>query len=297
MADVAARARPVPVRRARRRNLNKAGRNTVIYLCLFAYAAITLVPFAWMVLTSFKETGDVFRVPPTFVPTMLLGEDPFQNYREVLTRYSFARYALNSLIVAGTAALGQLVTCSLAGFAFARMRFRGSNLLFAVVLATMLVPVEITIIPEFLLMVRLGWLDSYLPLIVPSLMIGAFGTFLLTEFFKTVPRELEDAAVIDGASPFGVYLRIFLPLSGPALASLFVIAFITNWNELLRAVLYISSSSLRTLPLGLTALQGQYESRWTLLMAGAVVSVLPMILVYIAAQKYIVRGFVTSGLK
>ncbi|MEX2542150.1 MAG: carbohydrate ABC transporter permease [Trueperaceae bacterium] len=297
MADVAAPLRTRATVRHRDKGMRKARRGLVVYLFLFAYAVITLVPFAWMVLTSFKEPGDVFRVPPTVSPTLLYGEEPFQNYREVLTRYSFARYLLNSLFVAGTAALGQLVTCSLAGFAFARMHFRGKNILFALVLATMLVPTEITIIPEFLLMVRLGWLDTYLPLIVPSLMIGAFGTFLLTEFFKTVPRELEDAAVIDGATPFGAYLRIFLPLAGPALASLFVIAFITNWNELLRAVLYISDSDLRTLPLGLTALQGQYESRWTLLMAGAVVSVLPMILVYLAAQKYIVRGFVSSGLK
>jgi multiple sugar transport system permease protein len=297
MADATAPARPVDLRAPSRQRLGRLQRRLAIYLFLVIYAVITLVPFAWMVLTSFKEPGDVFRIPPTFTPTLLYGEEPFQNYREVLTRYSFARYALNSLFVAATAALGQLVTCSLAGFAFARMVFRGKNLLFALVLGTMLVPTEITIIPEFLLMVRLGWLDTYLPLIVPSLMIGAFGTFLLTEFFKTVPRELEDAAVIDGASPFGAYLRIFLPLAGPALASLFVIAFITNWNELLRAVLYISDSSLRTLPLGLTALQGQYESRWTLLMAGAVVSVLPMILVYLAAQKYIVRGFITTGLK
>ncbi|MEX2542885.1 MAG: carbohydrate ABC transporter permease [Trueperaceae bacterium] len=297
MADTIAQPQHQQVTRSRGRRQGKAPRTAVIYLFLLTYAAITLIPFAWMVLTSFKEPGDVFRVPPTLTPSLLFGDDPLQNYREVLTRYSFARYALNSLFVAGSAALGQLVTCSLAGFAFARMHFRGKHVLFALVLATMLVPTEITIIPEFLLMVRLGWLDTYLPLIVPSLMIGAFGTFLLTEFFKTVPEELEDAAVIDGASPFGAYLRIFLPLAGPALASLFVIAFITNWNELLRAVLYISDSSLRTLPLGLTALQGQYESRWTLLMAGAVVSVLPMVLVYLAAQKYIVRGFITSGIK
>lgn len=297
MADaVTPRQEVVPARRVGSRTA-KARRTVLIYVFLVAYSLVTLVPFAWMVLTSFKEAGDVFRVPPTLVPSLLFSGEPFQNYREVLTRYSFARYALNSLFVAGTAALGQLVTCSLAGYAFARMNFRGKNFLFAVVLGTMLVPVEITIIPEFLLMVRLGWLDSYLPLIVPSLMIGAFGTFLLTEFFKTIPSELEDAAVIDGASPFGAYLRIFLPLARPALASLFVIAFITNWNELLRAVLYISDSSLRTLPLALTALQGQYEARWTLLMAGAVVSVLPMILVYLAAQKHIVRGFVSSGLK
>lgn len=270
---------------------------TLSYAALFAYGAFTIVPFAWMAITSFKPPGDVFQVPPQFVPVLLFGETPFANYREILTRFSFDRYLLNSAFVASTAALGQLVTCSLAGFAFARLKFPGRSTLFAVVLLTMLVPVEVTIIPEFLLMVRLGWLDTYLPLIVPSLMIGAFGTFLLSEFFQTVPRDLEDAATIDGAGVFGVYWYIFMPAARPALASLFVISFITNWNELLRAVLYVSKSNLRTVPLGLTALQGQYESSWTLLMAGSVLSIVPMIVVYLAAQRHIVRGFITSGLK
>jgi len=270
---------------------------TLSYLALLTYGFITIVPFAWMLITSFKPPGDVFEIPPQFVPTLLFSDAPFENYREILTRFKFGRYLLNSAFVSTTAALGQLVTCSLAGFAFARLRFRGRNLLFAIVLLTMLVPVEVTIIPEFLLMVRLGWLDTYLPLIVPSLMIGAFGTFLLSEFFQTVPRDLEDAATLDGAGVFGVFWHVFLPAARPALASLFVIAFITNWNELLRAVLYVSKSDLRTVPLGLTALQGQYESSWTLLMAGSVLSILPMILVYLAAQRHIVRGFVTSGLK
>lgn len=269
----------------------------LIYFFLLVYAATTLLPFFWMVVTSFKEPSDVFRIPPDLTPHLLFSDAPFQNYTEILTRFDFGRYTLNSLFVATTAALGQLVTCSLAGFAFARMAFPAKNLIFGAVLLTMLVPIEVTIIPEFLLMLRLGWLDTYLPLIVPSLMIGAFGTFLLTEFFKTVPDELEDAATIDGASPFGIYRHVFLPLARPALASLFVIAFITNWNELLRPVLYISDSDLRTLPLGLITLQGQYESNWTLLMAGSVIAILPMVLVYLAAQKYIVRGFITSGLK
>ncbi|HUX20160.1 MAG TPA: carbohydrate ABC transporter permease, partial [Spirochaetia bacterium] len=131
----------------------------------------------------------------------------------------------------------------------------------------------------------------------PSLMIGAFGTFMLNEFFKTLPKSLEEAATIDGALAFSIFWRVFLPLSRPVLVSLFVIAFIDNWNELLRPVLYISTSDLRTIPLGLISLQGQYESEWTLLMAGSIISILPMILVYLAAQKYIVQGFVTSGLK
>ena len=304
MADVDLEAQvvqaepPMPLRKARRRKQWGAfARNAVTYVFLLGFAFLTLFPFLWMVITSFKLPGDVFRIPPSFNPSLLWTDTPFANYREVLFEFDFLRYALNSLFVATTAATGQLVTCSLAGFAFARMRFPLQNILFGALIFTLLVPIEVTIIPEFLLMVRLGWLDTYLPLIVPSLMVGAFGTFLLTEYFKTIPKGLEDAATIDGASPFQIYLRIFLPLALPALASLFVIAFITNWNELLRPVLYISDSDLRTLPLGLTALQGQYESSWTLLMAGSIISILPMILVYMAAQKYIIRGFISSGLK
>ncbi len=285
------------LRTRRRKRVSSLLSNTLSYGFLLAFAFLTLFPFFWMLITSFKLPGDVFRLPPDLRPSLLWTDTPFANYSQVLFQFDFLRYAGNSLFVATTAATGQLVTCSLAGFAFARMRFPLKSVLFAALIFTLLIPVEVTIIPEFLLMVRLGWLDTYLPLIVPSLMVGAFGTFLLTEYFKTVPASLEEAATIDGASPFAIYRHIFLPLATPALASLFVIAFITNWNELLRPVLYISDRNLRTLPLGLTTLQGQYESSWTLLMAGSIISILPMILVYLAAQKYIIRGFMSSGIK
>lgn len=269
----------------------------LLYVMLCAAGVLTMFPFFWMLLTSFKLPGDVFKIPPSFVPTKLFSSTPFGNYTDLITKFSFARYLLNSVFVSSAASVGQLVTCSLAGFAFARMRFPARGLLFGALIFTMFVPTEVAIIPEFLLMVKLGWLDTYLPLIIPSLMIGAFGTFMLTEFFRTVPRSLEEAATIDGARPFSIYWNLFLPLSLPVLASLFVIAFIDNWNQLLRPVLYISSNDLRTIPLGLISLQGQYQSQWTLLMAGSIVSITPMIIIYLAAQKYIVQGFVTSGLK
>jgi multiple sugar transport system permease protein len=297
MANAPTPLAPESARWQRRKRIAALVSNTFIYAFLLAFAFLTLFPFFWMLLTSFKVPGDVFRLPPSFVPSMLLSETPFANYREVLFRFDFLRYAGNSLLVATTAASGQLVTCSLAGFAFARMAFPLKNYLFGALIFTLLIPIEVTIIPEFLLMMRLGWLNSYLPLIVPSLMVGAFGTFLMTEFFKTFPPSLEEAATIDGASAFAIYRLIYLPLATPALASLFVVAFITNWNELLRPVLYISNRNLRTLPLGLTALQGQYESSWTLLMAGSIISILPMIVVYLLAQKYIIRGFLSSGIK
>jgi multiple sugar transport system permease protein len=218
-------------------------------------------------------------------------------YTKVLTKYNFLRYTLNSFIVAGLAAVGQLMTASLAGFAFARMKFKGSALLFGILLATTMIPAEVVIIPEFLLMSRLNWLDTYLPLIVPSFLVGTFGTFMLREFFASIPDELVEAALLDGASTFRIYASIFLPLSMPAMTTLFLIAFIHNWNDLLRPVLYISSSDLRTITVGLTTFQNEYGAQWNLLLAGAVISILPLLAVYILAQRYIVEGIATTGLK
>lgn len=272
-------------------------RRRAIYLVLAAVALVTLFPFIWMLITSFKSPGALFRLPPSFAPDLLFSDEPFSNYAVVLGQRNFLRYALNSSIVAGSAAAGQLLTCSLAGFAFARFDFAGKRILFAVLIATLFIPNEVTIIPEFLLMSRLNWLDTWAPLIVPSLLVGAFGTFLLTEYFKTIPPDYEEAARLDGANALQIYWHVFLPMARPALASLFVIAFINNWNELLRPVLYISSPELRTLPLALMAFETQYEADWTRLMAGAVISILPLIGIYLAAQKHIVRGFIASGIR
>lgn len=272
-------------------------RRSLLYLLLLLIGFVTVFPFFWMVLTTFKSRGALFAIPPTLVPDKLFKPGMWDNYILVLTEYNFARYTFNSFFVSLMDALGQIITCSLAGFAFARLQFRGKDLIFAVLLATMMIPVEVTIIPEFLLMSKIGWVDTYLPLIVPSFLAGAFGTFMLREFFAGIPRDLEDAATIDGASVFRIYRSIFLPLSMPALVTLFVIAFINNWNQLLRPVLYISRPSMRTLPLGLTTFMGQYEARWDLLLAGSVISILPLLLVYIAVQRYIIEGIATTGLK
>jgi multiple sugar transport system permease protein len=205
------------------------------------------------------------------------------------------------------AGLGQLVTSSLAGFAFARMEFRGKNVLFATLLFTAFVPDEVTIIPEYLMGARLfdpfmeffgsAWMDTYYPLIIPSFMVGTFGTFLMREFFATIPVELEEAAVIDGAGTFRIYWQIFVPLSGPVMTTLFLIAFINNWNALLRPVLYISNRDLRTITMGLTQFQNDFGAQWHLLLTGSVLSVLPLIVLYIFLQRYIVQGMATTGLK
>ncbi len=294
------------VRVKRQAMLLSISRKTLLYILLTVFAIFTIFPFVWMLSTSFKSPRAVFALPPQLMPDRLFQPDMFDNYVEVLTEHSFVRYTLNSFYVATMAAIGQLITSSLAGFAFARLEFRGKNVLFALLLSTSFIPIEVSIIPEFLMGAKIfdplldpigGWLDTFAPLIIPSFMVGSFGTFLMREFFSTVPKELEEAAVIDGATTFRIYRSVFLPLSKPAMTTLFLIAFINNWNALLRPVLYISTDYLRTLPIGLTTFQGEYEAQWNLSMAASVIAVLPLIVVYIFAQRYIVEGIATTGLK
>lgn len=272
-------------------------RSLFAYLLLTIIALTTVFPFLWMIATTFKSRGAIFSLPPTLYPDLLFKPGMWDSYVQVLTKYNFLRYSANSFFVAGMAALGQLITASLAGFAFARMNFKGKGLFFGLLLSTTMIPTEVVIIPEFLLMAKLNWLDTYLPLIVPSFLVGSLGTFMLREFFAGIPEELVEAALLDGASTFRIYRSIFLPLSMPAMTTLFLIAFIHNWNDLLRPVLYISSSDLRTVTIGLTSFQNEYGAQWNLLLAGAVISILPLLIVYIFAQRYIVEGIATTGLK
>lgn len=277
--------------------MNRASSLVALYCALIAYAAVSLSPFAWMLITSFKEPGDLFRLPPTPVPSMLFTERPFENYATVLVERDFLRFFFNSAFVSVTAAIGQVLTCSLAGYALARLPLPGKNVLFAVILATAFVPTEVTIIPEFLLMRWFGWMDTFLPLIVPSFFIGSFGTFMLREYFAALPDEFAEAARIDGAGPFKVFWQIYLPLAQPALVSVFVVAFITNWDELLRPILYLNSPELYTVPRGLMSLVSEYEAEWTLFMAGSVISTLPLVLVYVLAQRHVLQGFMAGGVK
>ncbi len=267
------------------------------YTLLSIMGFFSVFPLLWMVATSFNSSGAIFKVPPTIIPDMLFKHGMWSNYVSIFKDYNFGRFTLNSTIVAFGAAIGQLITCSMAAFAFAKMQFKGKEILFGLLLATMMIPLEVTIIPEFLIMFKLHWLNTYLPLIVPSFLVGSFGTFLLREFFENVPDDLIDAAVIDGANSFAIYRKIFLPLAKTPLTALFLIAFMNNWNALLRPVLYIDKESLFTLTIGLTNFQSQYESQWNLLLSGSVVSILPLIILYIFLQKYFVEGIAGTGIK
>ncbi|TYB83645.1 MAG: carbohydrate ABC transporter permease [Kosmotoga sp.] len=272
-------------------------RKTAIYLVLILVACITIFPFIWMVINSFNTEENIFRVPPSFIPDKLFEKDMFENYLVVLRDYHFLRYTFNSIFVATSAALGQVFTCSLAGFAFARMKFKGSNLVFGALLATMMVPVQVTIIPEFLLMMNLGWLDTFAPLIIPSFLVGSFGTFMYKEHYENIPKDLEDAAVIDGAGPFNMFFRVFFPLSKVQSVTLFIVAFMNNWNDLLRPVLYINSTKLMTVTMALTHFQSQYSARWNYLLTGAVLSILPLMIVFILLQRFVIEGVTHTGIK
>lgn len=267
-------------------------KDVLLHILIYSMAILTVAPFVWMVLTSFKPLSEILAFPPTWWP-----EDfTFENYLESFTAAPFGRYYFNSLFVALAVTLGQLVTCSLSAYAFARMRFKGRDVLFYIFLGTMMVPAHVTMIPSFMILHWLGWIDSYAALIAPGL-ASAFGTFLLRQFFLTIPRELEEAAFIDGCNRFTVLFRIILPLARPALATLAIFTFMTLFNDFIWPLIVLNSESMYTVQLGLAIFRDQYSTEWGNLMAGSVVATLPILLVFFFAQKYFIQGITLSGLK
>jgi multiple sugar transport system permease protein len=251
-------------------------------------------PFLWMVSTSMMDQQDVFRVPPQWFPDRI----DVKNYRAIMEVLPLGTLILNSLTIAIAATVGQLCSCTLAAYAFARMRFRWSSGIYFVLLATMMIPAQVTMIPAFLIMKFLGLIDTLYALIVPAFFGGAFGIFLLRQFFATIPTDLEDAARIDGCGRFRILWSIVLPLSRPALVTLALFTFMTYWNDLLGPVIYLSSVDKATLTIGLANLQaGVMITRYDLLMAGSVLSVLPILFLLIVGQRWFVRGIATTGLK
>jgi len=272
----------------------RALRNLLRYLALTAVAAVMVGPFLWMVSTSMMDQADIFRYPPRWLPPVFT----LKNYRAIMDVLPLGRMLLNSFTIAVSATVGQLLSCALAAYAFARMNFRGKSVLYFILLATMMIPPQVTMIPVFLIMRFLGWIDTLYALIVPAFFGGAFGTFLLRQFFATIPQDLEDAARIDGCGRFRIFWRIVLPLSRPALVTLALFTFMAYWNDLLGPVIYLSSVEKATLTIGLANLQsGVLTTRYDLLMAGSVLSVLPILVLFAAGQKWFVRGIAMTGLK
>ncbi|WUW26459.1 carbohydrate ABC transporter permease [Streptomyces sp. NBC_01463] len=262
------------------------------HLLLAPLAALFALPLLWLLITSVMSDAEINRFPPALWPSDLdLG-----GYRYVLGNAMFPRWLLNSVIVSGVAVASNLVFGALGGYAFARMRFRGSRLLLVLMLATMAVPFQLTMIPTFLVMKELGLIDTLGALIVPSL-VTPFAVFLLRQFFLSLPRELEEAAWMDGCSRLRVLWSIVLPLARPALATVAVLTFLTTWNDLSWPLIAINHDTQYTLQLGLTTFQGQHHTRWSAVMAGNVITVLPVLLAFLAAQKTFIRSLASSGLK
>ncbi|NHI17776.1 carbohydrate ABC transporter permease [Microbacterium excoecariae] len=261
-----------------------------VLLCLVALAFIS--PLIFMVATSLKPANEIFSTPPTLLGSTI----EWSNYAEVFAYAPFGRYLVNGLIVAVAGTIITLAVSALSGYAFSRLQWRGRGATFTVFLATMMLPQEVIIVPGFVLMRALGWVDSYAALIVPWA-FTALGAFLLRQFFRSVPQELEDAARIDGAGTVGTFWRIMFPLARPTLAVLAVFTFIAYWNSFLWPLIVVNDvARLGTIPLGLQQFFGQQGTQWHLIMAASVISMLPTTILLIALQRHLVRGIVTSGL-
>jgi len=269
-------------------------KNIVIYLLLILGASITTIPFIYMFSTSLKDKVYVFEIPPKFIP-----EDPtINNYLTAWSAGNFKIYFLNSLIVSISTVLLVLLFSSMLAFVFARFKFPGNNILFYIMLMTLMIPTIMYIIPEFILIKRLHLLNSLLALILiyTSTQLPVY-TFLLKGFFSEIPKDLEDAAKIDGCNIFMIYWKIMLPLAKPALATVSIFSFLGSWDEFVIALTMITDSSRRTLPVALMIFQGQYFTRWDLVFAASIIAIMPVIAVFIIFQRYFVKGIVTSGLK
>jgi len=266
------------------------------YVVLIIGALSMIMPFLWMVTTSLKTLNTIFVQPKNwiqmFVPTMLV----WQNYVDAWTKVPFGQFYLNSIIVGLAVTVGQVFTSSLAAYAFARLTFPGRDKLFFAYLATMMIPGSVTMIPVYVLMRVFRWVDTYQALIIPAI-FSAYGTFMLRQFFMTLPKDLEDAAKIDGCGFFRIYMTIILPLSKPALATLTVFTFMGNWGSFMWPLLVTNTMTMRTLPIGLESFKTQYSTDWHLLMAGSVMVMLPIVIIFIFTQRYFVESIKLTGVK
>ena len=269
-------------------------RLAVVTLLVLIGAVAMVTPFIWAITTSLKARGAMLIVPPEFLPA----QPTLDAYSTVINRFPFIRVFGNSILVAVATTAGQLILCSMAGYAFARFEFRGRNVLFLMYLATLMVPFAVIITPLFIIVTKLGWTDSYVGLVVP-VMFSAFGTFFMRQFFQTIPRELEEAATIDGAGTIATFWRIIMPITTPALATLAVLCFMGSWNSFLWPLLIVNDRELMTLPVALSALQGIYpgQTQWNIVMAGTVMATIPTLIVFLLAQRWVIEGVAGSGIK
>jgi multiple sugar transport system permease protein len=269
----------------------------LLYVALLAGAVPTLLPFVWLVRSALMQDAQMFISPPRWIP------DPFQwsNFTEALTTQPFARYFFNTVVIAVISVIGTVLTCSIAAFSFSRLRWRGRNVVFAVLLSGVMLPYAVTLIPTFVMWQELGALNTIAPLTVPSWFAGAGGgvlnVFLLRQFFLTIPFELDEAAYIDGASPWRVFWMVVMPLSKPAIVVVTIFTFIGTWNDFLGPLLYLNDEEKYTLSIGLASFQSIYITQWGYLMAASAAVIAPIIALFFFLQRYFIEGVTLTGVK
>jgi ABC-type glycerol-3-phosphate transport system permease component len=274
--------------------LARRAQAVAVFLTLLVLALVVIgIPVGWTISTALKERHQVIAWPPVYWPA----EPRWQNFSEVVVRADLLRFSVNSTFIALITIVGRVLSCSVVAFSFARLRFPGRNLLFMLLLSTLMIPHQITLIPQFALFQALGWVGTYLPLLVPTFFGSAFYIFLMRQYVMTIPRDLDEAARIDGASTWVVFLRIVMPLCVPPLTVIAVLSFLHSWNEFLNPLIYLSRYEDYTIQLGLNFLKGRFNIEWNLIMAGSIIGVIPCVVIFFVAQKYLIGGIASVGLK
>jgi len=268
-------------------------KKTIIYTLLILGGIIIMLPFVWMISTSLKQPNQIFTFPIEWIPDPIV----WGNFVEALTVRPFARYAMNTFFISTFTVFGQVLSSSIVAYSFARLKWPGRNKLFLVIIATMMLPKSMTLVPKFVIFSHLGWVNTFLPLIVPQFFGFPFFIFLMRQFFMTFPKSMDEAAKIDGCGILGIYWRIILPLSKPVLGIVAIQAFTNSWNDFINPLIYLNSNKLWTLTLGLRAFQQQFTVDWNLLMAASLVVMLPVVILFFFAQKYFIQGIVFTGVK
>ncbi len=264
----------------------------LMYFLLTILALIILIPFIWMIANSIKNSAEIYSWPPALIPKVI----QWDNYKTALTLAPFERFFFNSFLVTASITLTSIFLDSMAGYAFAKYKFKGKNVTFYLVLATLMLPVQSIIIPVYIMLQRVGWVDTYLALIIPNIS-NAFGIFLMRQFIQSIPDELMEAARIDGMGEFHIFRKMILPLCKPALATLAIFQIQYNWNDFFWPLIMTNSTKMKTVQLGLVYFTGQYFTQWNLLMAVVVTALLPIIAIFIFTQRYFIEGIALSGLK
>jgi len=266
-----------------------------VYAVCIVISLITVGPFLWMLSTSFKLPTEATVLPPEWIPSPFTWE----SYRGLFDNQilPFGRFIFNSVYISILVVIGRLLACALAGYGFARLEFPGRDIAFGMLLASLMIPDMLAVIPLYSAYARIGWIDTHWPLIIPPIIANTFGTFLLRQFFKTIPKDYEEAALIDGASHWEIFWRIMIPLAKPALATVGVLTFISSWNDFFLPLVFLTSIEKFTLPVGLAFYQGELSTDYTSLMAGSVLAILPTLVIYVLAQRYFTQGVVLTGVK